>query len=71
MSQTITYRIAGMTCGGCARAVESAIRAAVPSVATVSVDVDAGTVTVDATAPAGTIEGAVDDAGFDFEGLAG
>ncbi|KAF0117432.1 MAG: hypothetical protein FD149_1147 [Rhodospirillaceae bacterium] len=27
---TKTYRVAGMTCGGCARSVETAIRAAGP-----------------------------------------
>ena len=41
-----TYRVSGMTCGGCVRAVTNAIKAAVPS-ARVDVDLAAGKVTVD------------------------
>jgi len=59
-----------MTCGGCARSVESAIREAVPSVEAVSVDLEAGTVTVTGAAEDSVIETAVDDAGFGFEGKA-
>ena len=62
-----TYRVNGMTCGGCARAVETAIKAKAPA-AIVSVELDAGRVTVDGVAEA-DIRQAVDDAGFEFGGV--
>lgn len=61
-----TYRVTGMSCGGCARSVETAIKALAPA-ATVSVDLDAKAVTVDG-ASADQVKQAVDDAGFGFEG---
>lgn len=61
-----TYRVTGMTCGGCARSVETAIKAVAPA-ATVSVDLAAKAVTVDG-ASAEQVKQAVDEAGFDFEG---
>jgi copper chaperone len=68
---TKIYRVSGMTCDGCARAVESAIRAADPAVDRVSVDLAKGTVTVGgSTATDQLIAEAVDDAGFDFAGRA-
>lgn len=63
-----TYRVTGMTCGGCARSVESAIKAAAPD-ATVTVDLAAKAVTVDGASEA-QVKQAVDDAGFGFEGAA-
>jgi copper chaperone len=67
MSQA--YRVRGMTCEGCARAVAGAIKAKVPS-ADVAVDLGKGTVTVRNGVDAKTIAAAVEDAGFDFAGLA-
>lgn len=61
-----TYRVTGMSCGGCARSVETAIKALAPA-ATVSVDLEAKAVTVDG-ASADQVKQAVDDAGFGFEG---
>ena len=63
-----TYQVSGMTCGGCARSVERAIKAAAPT-ATVSVDLAAGRVTVDG-AEAPVVAKAIDDAGFEFKGAA-
>jgi len=63
-----TYRVTGMSCGGCARSVETAIKALAPS-ASVSVDLDAKAVTVDG-ATADQVKQAVDDAGFGFGGAA-
>ena len=63
-----TYRVAGMSCGGCARAVTEAIEAAAPG-ATVSVDLAAATVTVGG-ATAAQVESAVSGAGFEFGGAA-
>ncbi|PKU25764.1 heavy-metal-associated domain-containing protein [Telmatospirillum siberiense] len=64
-----TYKVSGMTCGGCARSVEQAIKTVAPS-AQVSVDLAAGKVSVEGVADDGVVAKAVDDAGFDYEGLA-
>lgn len=61
-----TYRVSGMTCGGCVRSVEQAIKAAAPG-ASVSVDLPSGRVTVEG-ADDQAVAKAVDDAGFDFQG---
>ncbi len=63
-----TFKVSGMTCGGCARSVEQAIKAAAPG-ATVAVDLPNGRVTVDGAA-ADVVAQAVDNAGFDFQGAA-
>ncbi len=63
-----TYKVAGMTCGGCVRSVEQAIKAAAPG-ASVSVDLAGGKVTVDGADEAAVAK-AVDDAGFEFQGAA-
>jgi len=62
-----TYRVTGMTCSGCARAVENAIKAAVPG-AGVRVDVASGRVTVDGAADDIAVRKAVDEAGFTYAG---
>jgi len=61
-----TYRVSGMTCGGCMRAVEQAIKTAAPG-ASVTVDLTAGKVTVDGADQAAVAK-AVDEAGFEFGG---
>lgn len=66
---TDTYAVNGMTCGGCANSVTKAIQAAVPG-ANVEVDLDAKTVRV-AGADANIVKQAVEDAGFEFAGMAG
>jgi copper chaperone len=63
-----TYRVTGMTCGGCAKSVESAIKAAAPGAA-VTVDLAAKAVTVEGASEA-QVKQAVDDAGFTYEGAA-
>lgn len=63
-----SYRVTGMTCGGCARSVETAIKAAAPG-ASVEIDLSAAKVTVDG-ASEDQVKKAVDDAGFGFEGRA-
>ena len=63
------YRVTGMTCGGCARAVATAIKAAAAG-AEVSIDVSTGAVTVSGADEA-AVKQAVDDAGFGFEGRIG
>ncbi len=66
---TDIYTVNGMTCGGCANSVTKAIQAAVPS-ADVEVNLDAKTVRV-AGADANIVKQAVEDAGFEFAGMAG
>lgn len=68
-----TYRVNGMTCGGCANAVTRAIKAAAP---TAEVKVDLGAKTVSVTIEGGgqiapeAVQAAVKDAGFEFLGSA-
>jgi copper chaperone len=64
------FGVAGMTCGGCARAVERAIKRGDPALA-VAVDVPHGRVTVTGTVAASAIAAAVTAAGFTFEGAVG
>ncbi|MFN3076432.1 MAG: heavy-metal-associated domain-containing protein [Alphaproteobacteria bacterium] len=63
------HLVAGMTCGGCARSVEAAIKAAAPG-AEVQVDLAAARVMVDNVADDAVVRGAVTDAGFTYIGLA-
>lgn len=65
-----TYKVDGMTCGGCARSVTNAITKLAPN-AQVAVDLAAGTVAVEGGVPADTVKKAVEGAGFDFGGQAG
>lgn len=64
-----TYRVNGMTCGGCANAVTRAIKTAAPA-ADVKVDLSAKTVSVEGNVAADTVKTAVKDAGFEFVGSA-
>lgn len=58
-----TLRVTGMTCGGCARAVERAA-ASVPGVRAARVDLAAGTLTVEGDVAGGAVGAAVRDAGY-------
>jgi len=63
------YRVEGMTCGGCAKHVEKALRA-VPGVTQVVMDVAKGTATVDGTAPFEALAASVAAAGYGLPGPA-
>lgn len=65
-----TYRVTGMSCGGCAGSVERAIKAVLPDVK-ISVDLDNKAVTVDGADEDAKIQAAVEGAGFNYEGVAG
>lgn len=65
-----TYRVTGMSCGGCAASVERAIKAVLPG-AGVTVDLEAKAVTVDGADDDAKIAQAVEGAGFSYEGIAG
>lgn len=62
-----TYRVTGMSCGGCAGSVERAIKAVLPDVS-VAVDLGNKAVTVTGATDDAKIQAAVEDAGFGFEG---
>lgn len=62
-----TYQVEGMTCGGCAQAVEKAINAAAPA-ATVKVDLENRQVTVGGINDDALVAQAVEEAGFDYGG---
>ncbi len=63
---TLTYRVQGMTCGGCVRHVEKALRGA-PGVEAAAVDLAAGTATVTGTAAFEELAPRVADAGYRLE----
>ena len=62
-----TYRVTGMSCDGCARAVSNAVKSRVAT-ATVEVDLAGGIVTVDGVDDKSVVKDAVEGAGFEFEG---
>ena len=62
-----TYKVDGMTCGGCVGSVERALSAALPA-ARIEVSLEAGEVRVEGDHEASAVKSAVEDAGFDFGG---
>lgn len=60
---TQIYRVNGMTCGGCVRHVDKAIRAT-PGITEVAVDLASGTATVTGTANFETLSARVSEAGY-------
>ena len=66
---TTTYRVDGMTCQGCARAVTNAIKEAVPD-ADVAIDLAGGRVTVAGSAEEARIRAAIEAAGYEYRGPA-
>ena len=63
-----SYKVGGMTCGGCVKAVENAVRRAAPQ-ARVAIALDTGTLAVEG-AEEEIVRRAVEDAGFVFAGRA-
>jgi Cu+-exporting ATPase len=60
---THTYRVTGMTCGGCVRHVDKALRNT-PGVTEVAVDLTSGTAKVTGTASFEALSAAVAEAGY-------
>jgi Cu+-exporting ATPase len=60
---TQTYRVTGMTCGGCVRHVDKALRHT-PGVTEVAVDLASGTAKVTGTATFEALAAAVAEAGY-------
>ena len=65
-----TYKVNGMSCGGCAASVERSIKATAPG-ASVQVDLENGLVTVEGVAEDAVVQQAVEAAGFTYAGPAG
>jgi Cu+-exporting ATPase len=66
---SMVYLIQGMTCGGCAKHVEKALRS-VPGVTAVAMDVAKGTATVEGTASFQEMAASVSKAGYEMVGPA-
>ncbi len=62
---TETYTVKGMTCGGCVRHVEKALKAT-PGVDRVAVDLSSATATVEGTAPFEVLAAQVAEAGYEM-----
>jgi len=60
-----TYSVKGMTCGGCVRHVEKALKAT-PGVTAVTVDLASATATVEGTATFEAMAAQVAEAGYDM-----
>jgi copper chaperone CopZ len=63
--KTGIYKVQGMTCGGCAKHVEKALRS-VPGVTEVAVDAAQGTAAVDGTASFEAMAASVEAAGYEM-----
>ena len=61
-----TYKVDGMTCGGCSTSITKALQN-VDGSAEIEVNLEAGSVTVTGL-DAAAVEQAVEDAGFDYGG---
>jgi copper ion binding protein len=64
-----TYSVSGMTCGHCVNAVQTEV-GKVSGVASVSVDLDAGRVTLTSEGPVdpAAVRAAIEEAGFEVTG---
>jgi len=67
--ETKTYRVSGMTCGGCVKHVEKALRS-VDGVTAVVVDLGQGTATVEGAVAAASLAASVTKAGYEWLGEA-
>lgn len=61
-----TYRVNGMTCGHCAKTVETAART-VTGVSGARVELKAGTLTIEGNADKSALQAAVAESGYDLE----
>jgi len=67
--EAVSYRVTGMTCGGCARAVTKAVNAAAPA-AKIEIDLDDGIVHVAGGPSEAIVQIAIEKAGFGYAGPA-
>jgi copper chaperone CopZ len=68
---TVTYSVQGMTCGGCAKRVRTAIETEVPGLSEIHVDPAAGLVRITSEEPVAdeAIEAAVGKTKYTYAGL--
>ena len=68
---TVTYSVQGMTCGGCAKRVRSAIETEVPGLSEIQVDPASGHVRITSDEPVAdeAIEAAVGKTKYTYAGL--
>lgn len=64
-----SFKIAGMSCGHCVRAVTEAVHE-VDQAALVQIDLPTGTVTVQSSAEPATLGAAIAGAGYEVQGMA-
>lgn len=65
--QHATYKVDGMTCGGCVASVKRALTKALPGV-DIDVTLDPGHVTVQGAHKAQAVRDTIEKAGFTFQG---
>lgn len=68
---TVTYSVQGMTCGGCAKRVRTALETDLPSLSGIEIDPKAGHVRITADEPVSEddVRAAVERTGYTFAGL--
>ncbi len=64
---TTTYKVKGMTCGGCVATLTRALQQALPE-AKVEINLEGGLVRVEGSHTPAAVSQAVQDAGFDYGG---
>lgn len=65
-----TYKIEGMSCGGCVSAIENTLQSLLRAESTVSIDLDSGLMTVEGEESTDVIINAIEEAGFGCEEVA-
>ncbi len=65
----LKFKVKGMTCGHCAQTVTKAVEA-LPAVQRALVDLTAGEVSVEGAADEKAVRQAIEDAGYEVQGLA-
>ena len=63
------YKIAGMSCEGCADSIKKAINTHIPNII-VAASFEDGTLTISGNAPQDTVEQVVKEAGYQVDGVA-
>ncbi|WP_405150421.1 heavy-metal-associated domain-containing protein [Sphaerisporangium sp. NBC_01403] len=71
MSLVTTYAVEGMTCGGCAKRVRTALDDAIPGLDGIDIDPKAGRVQITTDVPVSeeAIQAAVEKSGYRFAGV--
>ncbi|WP_218009260.1 aminotransferase class I/II-fold pyridoxal phosphate-dependent enzyme [Herbidospora cretacea] len=71
MSVVTTYSVEGMTCGGCAKRVRSALGTAIPEAEVLEIDPKAGRVQISSASPLSpeVVQAAVEESGYTYAGV--